>query len=122
MFEKSYVQAALKKIHETITLNGKVHKSKEYHRDSIISLLVHDIFGGEILKTHQENDWYYYNRINGERLDFSATRVNNSHGEKYFEDLPSNPEEVNNYYALEDYPGLYIKFIHAYETVVGLEA
>ena len=120
MFEKFYIQAALNKALAQDPLKGRALKNKEQHQDSITSLLVYDIFGGEILKTHQENDWYFYNRINGERLDFTGSNLNKSKDNNVFEDLPTNPDEIYNYFAEEDYSGLYMKFIDEYEAVVGL--
>ena len=122
MFEKIYIQAALNKALAQDPRKGRALKNIEHHQDSsITSLLVYDIFGGEILKTHQENEWYFYNRINGERLDFTGSGNNKPTTTKLFEDLPSNPDETYNYFPEEDYSGLYMKFIHAYEAVVGLK-
>ena len=122
MFEKIYIQAALNKALAQDPSKGRALKNKEHHQDSITSLLVYDIFGGEILKTHQENEWYFYNRINGERLDFTGSGSTKATANKFFEDLPSNPDETHYYFPEEDYSGLYMKFIHAYEAVVGLKA
>ncbi|MCX6253873.1 MAG: hypothetical protein NTV31_05280 [Bacteroidia bacterium] len=47
-------------------------------QDSVILLLIHDIFGGEILKTHEKKGWHFYNRINGERIDFTRATLGKS--------------------------------------------
>jgi hypothetical protein len=119
MFAKIYIQAALKKTWAQDTSPGKIFRNKINHQDSLTSLLIHDIFGGEILKTRQENDWYFYNRINGERLDFNGSGLKKEPEDSFFEDLPANPDEPYNYFASEDYSNQYIKFIHAYEAAVG---
>jgi len=47
------------------------------NKDSLTSVLVHDIFGGEILKTHRKNGWHFYNRIDGRRIDFTTPYKSN---------------------------------------------
>jgi hypothetical protein len=121
MFDRRVVQVALK--HSWISDNNPGRKSKNHghDHDSIISLLVHDIFGGEILKTHNKKGWHFYNRINDKRFDFTRSETANSSGAKRFEDIPSTPDETYNYFAKEDYSAFFIKFIRAFEEAVGLE-
>ena len=122
MFEKIYIQAALNKALAQDPRKGRALKNIEHHQDSsITSLLVYDIFGGEILKTHQENDWYFYNRINGERIDFSKAVNNKSAKAKSFDDLPVTPDETYNYFEQEDYSTFFMRFINAFEETVGLK-
>lgn len=89
-------------------------------RDTIISMLIHDIFGAEILKTHKKNGWYYYNRINGERVDLSGSDKVRSAEEIGFDDIPASPGEATAYFAREDYSAFMMKFIKAFEEIVGL--
>lgn len=57
----------------------------------VTSLVVHDYFGGDILKTKIEESWHYYNRIDGERLDFTASQFD---VEPVYLDIESNREEA----------------------------
>lgn len=41
---------------------------------NVTAVLVHDLFGGEILKTPQPDGDHFYNRIDGDRLDFTASQ------------------------------------------------
>ncbi len=41
---------------------------------NVTSLVVQDFFGGEILKTAASGGWHFYNRIAGERHDFTASQ------------------------------------------------
>ncbi len=50
--------------------SGDTHDPEQ---TSLISLLIHDIFGGEILKTHKNKGWHFYNRIEGKRIDFTGS-------------------------------------------------
>jgi hypothetical protein len=88
-------------------------------QDSTISLLIHDVFGGEILKTHNKKKWYFYNRIDGERVDFTLKKK--STGMKVFEDIPATPDETYDYIDQVDYSTFFMKFIRAFEETVGLE-
>ena len=38
----------------------------------VTSIVINDLFGGKILKTNIDNQWHYYNRINGQRLDYTS--------------------------------------------------
>jgi len=88
-------------------------------QDSIISLMIHDVFGGEILKTHEDKNWHFYNRIDGERLDFAGSKTGRP-GEK-FEDIPATPDETSDYIDQADYTTFFMKFIRTFEETIGLE-
>jgi hypothetical protein len=121
MFDRKVVQEALKR---TWTLdNNPGRKSDNYanDQDSVISLLIHDIFGGEILKTHKKKGWHFYNRINGERMDFTISEMDKSSGDNRFEDIPSTPDETYNYFQQDDYSTYFTRFIRVFEEAVGLE-
>jgi len=121
MFDRKVVQEALKR---TWTLDNNLgRKSDNYanDQDSVISLLIHDIFGGEILKTHKKKGWHFYNRINGERMDFTISEMDKSSGDNRFEDIPSTPDETYNYFQQDDYSTYFTRFIRVFEEAVGLE-
>ena len=87
---------------------------------SLTSILVHNIFGGEILKKHHKNGWHFYNRIDGERIDFTEPEANNASENNFIEDLPSSSEETYEYFEQEDYSTFFMEFILAFEEEVGL--
>jgi hypothetical protein len=41
---------------------------------NVTSLVIQDLFGGEILKTEAPGGWHFYNRIHGERYDMTASQ------------------------------------------------
>ena len=41
---------------------------------NVTALLVHDLFGGDILKTPLPDGEHFYNRIDGARYDFTASQ------------------------------------------------
>lgn len=38
---------------------------------NVTAAVIHDLFGGEILRTWLPDVWHYYNRIDGERCDLT---------------------------------------------------
>ena len=89
-------------------------------QDSEISTLIHDVFGGEILKTHEEKGWHFYNRIDGERIDFALFETGKSADEIKFEDIPSTTAETSGYFDRTDYSTFFMSFVKAFEETVGL--
>jgi hypothetical protein len=114
MVNKKIVYKALERSQEFENLKPA---AKAKIQDILISLLIHDIFGGEILKTHMRKKWHFYNRIDGERIDFTKTRK--SVGTS-FEDIPVTSDETSNYIDQADYSSFFTKFIRAFEETVGL--
>ena len=84
-------------------------------------MLIFDIFGGEILKTHYKNGWHFYNRINGKRIDFTRSGKGKSSGANRLEDIPSSPEEIHYYFEKEDYTTFFMRFVGAFEETLGLK-
>ena len=121
MVNSKVVQKALKK---TLALENnpglKTSKPSE-NQSGIISKLIYDTFGGEILKTRMEKGWYFYNLIEGKRVDFTRSQIVRFSGSNDFADIPSTPDETYNYFEKEDYETFYIRFINAFEEVVGLK-
>ena len=115
MINKVVVYEALKR---TETPDSRSRLSlKISGQDSLISLLIHDIFGGEMLKTHKNKNWHFYNRIDGERVDF--TKTGKTVEKNGFEDIPSNPDEI--YFDQADYSTFFTRFVDAFEETVGLD-
>jgi hypothetical protein len=120
MVNSKVVQKALK---QTLALEKKPGSKTNYSangQSSIISRLIYDIFGGEILKTRMEKGWHFYNRIDGELIDFTRSEMNKSSADNSLEEVPSPPDETYNYFAQEDYTIFLTRFIGAFEETVGL--
>jgi hypothetical protein len=90
-------------------------------QDTIISLLMHDIFGAEILKTHSKKDWHFYNRIEGEVVDFTAHGGKKSAANTRFENIPSTPAETSDLVDQNDYSTFLMSFVRAFEETIGLD-
>jgi len=91
------------------------------NKSSVISQLIFDIFGGEILKTHNRKGWHYYNRINGELIDFTKSELKTFSPDNLHEDIPASLNEIHNFFEEEQYMPFYMRFIREFEETVGLE-
>jgi hypothetical protein len=120
MFDKGIVYEALKNCQPQDSKTDG-HWLTPDEQDSLISLLIHDIFGGEILKTHLKRGWHFYNRIDGKRIDFTSPDINNSSDDNQFEDIPSTPDETYSYFEDEEYSTFLMRFVRAFEEAVGLD-
>ena len=111
-------------LRRSLALESKNSLSPEYRvfkQDSLISLLIHDIFGGEILKTHMKKKWHFYNRIDGERIDFTEPKTHGLIKMLKFEDIPSTPDETHDYVDQADYSTFFMQFVSTFEETIGLE-
>jgi hypothetical protein len=121
MFNRIVVQEALKRTWVLDNNPGLNRKNSVNGQDSVISTLIHDIFGGDILKTHNKKGWHFYNRIDGERVDFTRSEMDRTDSDNPFEDIPSTPDETFKYFSEEDYSTFFMRFVRVFEEAVGLE-
>lgn len=115
MFNKRIVYEALERSQDSYKMKPS---AKARIQDRLISLLIHDIFGGEILKTRKNKYWHFYNRIDGERVDFTKAEKS---PDKNFEDIPATPDETYAYIDQVDYNTFFMRFVRAFEETVGLD-
>jgi len=121
MVKRKIIQEALKQAWKSVDNLGFFRGIRADSKSGIISQLIYDIFGGEILKTHEKRRWHFYNRINGERVDFTISEMSKFSIYNNVEDIHSTPEEVHKYFKQENYFAFYMKFINAFEEIVGLK-
>lgn len=121
MFNRKIVQKALTQTWSMDKNAGSFSDKTSDTQSGVISQLIYDVFGGEIVKTRYKKGWHFYNLIDGERIDFSFTEINKSLLEKQLEDHLSTPEETHHYFSQEDYLTFYMRFISAFEEIVGLK-
>jgi len=121
MFNRLVVHEALKKsILQEYNPENRIRRPAA-SQDRFISLLLHDIFGGEILKTHRRKGWHFYNRIDGERVDFTRSETGNCPVDSSLEDIPSSTVETLSPVEQVDYSIFLLRFIRAFEELVGLD-
>src|ERR1035437_233098 len=98
MLSRKIIKEVLKRTLALDFTKGMSSMNPATDQDSVISMLIHDIFGGEILKTHKRKGWYFYNRINGVRIDFTGAETEKSKDDIKFEDIPTTPDETSGYF------------------------
>jgi hypothetical protein len=121
MVNRTLVQKALNQTWNSVNYSRFRTGETADNQSGIISQLIYDVFGGEILKTHYKKGWHFYNRVDGKRIDFSISEIEESHPDNHLDDLLSTPEETHNYFTQEDYSTFYTRFINAFEEVIGLK-
>lgn len=73
-FDEHRILAALYHSWSIVTASQWQPDSPASGQCNVTTILVHDLFGGEILKTPLEAGDHYYNRIDGARFDFTASQ------------------------------------------------
>jgi hypothetical protein len=101
-------------------MRSKIQLLSADDQDSMISFLIHDIFGGEILKKRAFGGWHFYNRIDGFRLDFSRHDPDIFSDNVQFDDIPVSPDEATFWFEAEQYTEFLFKFIRYFEEAVGV--
>lgn len=76
------------------------------------ALLVHELYGGQILKTPLAEGDHFYNLIDGKRMDFTASQFDDP---ITYADLPSHRNEVQSGIAQSEYEALASRFLKAIE-------
>ena len=121
MFNKMFVYEALKRS-MTYNPDKKIQSGEpSIGQDTLVSLLIHDIFGAEILKTRTNKNWHFYNRIDGEVVDFTMAETKKSEDSSVFENIPSTPDETSVYVDQSDYSTFLMSFVRAFEETIGLD-
>lgn len=121
MINTRVIQTAMNRARKSEYNPGLNPVKSSVEQSSVISQLIFDIFGGEILKTHKRKSWHFYNRINGERIDFTKSEIKKVPAYNHFEDIPVSIDEIHNYFEQEQYLPFYMMFIKEFEETVGLE-
>lgn len=73
-FDPDEVQTALRKAWSLATASQWTPTNPAAGQCNVTSLLVHELFGGDLLKTPLPEGDHFYNRIGGKRYDFTASQ------------------------------------------------
>ena len=90
------------------------------NHDVEISVLINDVFGGEILKTRDGRGWHFYNRIDGVSIDLARQQEDNASDNSSFKGSSDAPPKSSRYVEQNDYTRLFLRFVRAFEETVGL--
>lgn len=73
-YDEERIRAAL---HDAWSLETAVQWTREnpaLGQCNVTAAVIHDLFGGEILRTRLPGVWHYYNCMNGKRVDFTDSQ------------------------------------------------
>jgi len=90
-FDPDQVARALRKSWSLATARQWTVENPAAGQCNVTALLVHEFFGGELLKTRLPEGDHFYNRIDGRRYDFTDWQF--SHAISY-SDLPTTRSEA----------------------------
>ncbi|MGY8631075.1 hypothetical protein RAD15_01085 [Bradyrhizobium sp. 14AA] len=86
-FDPDEVQRALRKAWSSSTSSQWTANNPAAGQCNVTSLLIHELFGGDLLKTPLPAGDHFYNRIGGRRYDFTASQFDQPIA---YVDLPTN--------------------------------
>jgi hypothetical protein len=90
-FDPDDIQGALRKAWSPSTSRQWTAENPAAGQCNVTSLLVHELFGGDLLKTPLPAGDHFYNRIGGRRYDFTASQFAQPIA---YLDLPASRAEV----------------------------
>lgn len=73
-FDPDEVQGVLRKAWSLVTASQWTANNPAAGQCNVTSLLIHELFGGDLLKTPLPAGDHFYNRIDGLRYDFTASQ------------------------------------------------
>jgi hypothetical protein len=90
-FDPDEVQSALRKAWSLSTASQWTASNPAAGQCNVTSLLIHELFDGDLLKTPLPAGDHFYNRIGGWRYDFTAIQFDQAIA---YMDLPADPVEA----------------------------
>ncbi|MBR1131946.1 YunG family protein [Bradyrhizobium iriomotense] len=90
-FDPDDLQRALSKAWSPSTASQWTANNPAAGQCNVTSLLIHELFGGDLLKTPLPAGDHFYNRIRGQRFDFTASQFDQPIA---YADVPTNRAEA----------------------------
>ncbi|MBR1176966.1 hypothetical protein JQ617_23650 [Bradyrhizobium sp. KB893862 SZCCT0404] len=90
-FDPDGVQRALRKAWSLSTSSQWTADNPAAGQCNVTALLIHELFGGDLLKTPLPAGDHFYNRIEGRRYDFTASQFDQPIA---YMDLPTDPADA----------------------------
>ena len=75
IFDEERVRLALEKAWSLDTAKQWSRENPANGQCNVTSAVIHDLFGGEILRTRYPDVWHYYNSIDGKRCDLTDSQI-----------------------------------------------
>jgi hypothetical protein len=90
-FDPDEVQSALRKSWSLATARQWTLENSAAGQCNVTALLIHELFGGDLLKTPLPAGDHFYNRIGGRRYDFTESQFSDP---ITYVDLPTSREDA----------------------------
>jgi len=115
-FEETKVLEALRKSWSLQTARQWRADNPALGQCNVTALVVHNLFGGEILKTRVAGGAHFYNRLEGRRFDFTSSQFDVP--VDYADDNASS-EEARTGAAESEYETLKTCFLSHYDKMIS---
>jgi len=115
-FEEIKVLEALRKSWSLQTARQWQADNPALGQCNVTALVIHDLFGGEILKTRIAGGAHFYNRLEGRRFDFTSSQFDKP--VDYTDDAASS-EEARTGAAESEYETLKSGFLSHYDAITS---
>lgn len=73
-FDEQMIRAALYRAWSRETAVQWTPENPASGQCNVTAAVIHDLFGGDILRTPIDDIWHYYNRIDGRRIDLTDSQ------------------------------------------------
>lgn len=73
-FNEDRLRSALEKAWSLDTAKQWSQKNPANGQCNVTSAVIHDLFGGDVLRTRIQTVWHYYNRLDGKRCDLTDSQ------------------------------------------------
>lgn len=110
----------VEQITKALLKSWSLESSSKWRKDNpakgqcgVTALVIHDLLGGEIMKTQLPDGWHFYNVMNNKRYDFTASQFNEN---LEYTDIPSTRAEAYADTNEKQYSYLKQKFLETYST------
>lgn len=114
LFDENLVLSCLRSSWSSVTSAKWSPEKPECGQCSVTALVLHDLFGGEILKTRIGSFWHFYNRISGNICDFTKLQFDY---EITYENINASWEEAMDDTSPYQFQALKSKFQEQYFSV-----
>ena len=98
---------------------GRAGLSGQNH-DVEITVLINDVFGGELVRERNRRGCHFYNRINGECVDLTWHEEPGSHDNQTSGERYGSTADTSGHSEQNDYTAFFQNFLSALEEAVGL--
>ena len=73
-FDEKIIRGALRRAWSSETATQWSAENPANGQCNVTAAVIHDLFGGEVLRTAVPGFWHYYNRIDGQRYDLTDSQ------------------------------------------------